>query len=116
MPRLDLDPSDLAALAAQLRDTSDLLAGATALPVDTRSAASATGEPVLADALAALVEAWLPAHRTLVATLEILSRRLTQAAATFEAAETVTATGLSRAFTGTGEVPAVVSTGADAAC
>ncbi|WP_277207265.1 hypothetical protein [Isoptericola croceus] len=100
MPRLDLDPSELAALAARLRDTTSLLGGATAEHVGARSATSAAGDPVLADAITTLFNTWTPTHRTLVATLESLAGRMAQAAATFEAAESVTAQGLARAITG----------------
>ncbi|WP_407319629.1 hypothetical protein UQW22_04175 [Isoptericola halotolerans] len=100
MPRLDLDPADLAALAARARDATSLLSGASAEHVGAPRAGHAAGEPVLAESIRALLDAWTPVHRTLVATLETHADRMSRAAATFEVAETVTAQGLAGAVTG----------------
>jgi hypothetical protein len=98
MAHLDLDTTDLLAAAHRARDAAGLLAGATPGHLDLGTVSFATGDAGLAHAVEAVLTAWEPAHRALLATMERLGDGLAAAGESFETAEQVTAARLAGAI------------------
>jgi hypothetical protein len=98
MPHLDLDPDDLAALAARVHGAAGLLDGITAGRGGPDGAAEAAGEPVLAAAIRELFDAWTPTHRDLRDALDQVAAGLDRAADLYGTAELTTAEGIARSI------------------